>query len=348
MSKEDKKLAEAMRIFEALSNVDEELLARSEASAEAIPIGKPSTRKKSVKKTRPIWYYGKALAACFCLVVCGVALWSVSRSLPKSTESACDTAVNFELAAEDAAEAEEMPVEGECAAAVAEQSAVTSGAGALDSGNSSGSSAEKEEGSASIQEEAALEEKTEEGLEDLHQNINDAVKESCLNDSREVITEVEARATAELGDYIPTVIPAGYVFESARRMDDPETNESMDIMLCWTKGMDSISIYIAKVDVESVTTVDISKPETYDVHLYGIPYAETVPEAYRSSFNDPIFAEDDFSMEIVESRLKIVSDQGDTDTPRGNFAVLYENGILVEFSGRGDVESIYEMMKSIQ
>lgn len=337
MSKEDKKLAEAIRIFEALSNVDEELLARSEESAEAIPVGKSSAGKKSVKKTRPIWYYGKALAACFCLVVCGVALWSVSRSLPQSTESACDTAVNVEMAvadaaAEEVAEAEEKPVEGEYAAAVTEQSAVTSGAGEQNDGNSSGSSAEK----------------AEEGLEDLQHNISSAVTESCVSDSREVITEAEARATEELGDYIPTVIPAGYVFESARRMNDLQTGEPMDIMLCWTAGMDSISIYITRVDAKSVTTVDISKPETYDVHLYEIPYAETVPEAYRSSFNDPVFAEDDFSMEIVESRLQVVSDQGDTDTPRGNFAVLYGNGILVEFSGRGEVESIYEMMKSIQ
>ena len=41
-------------------------------------------------------------------------------------------------------------------------------------------------------------------------------------------------------------------------------------------------------------------------------------------------------------------DSGDTDTPRGNFAVLYSDGVLVEFSGRGTAEEIWNMFEGLE
>ena len=55
----------------------------------------------------------------------------------------------------------------------------------------------------------------------------------------------------------------------------------------------------------------------------------------------------DFNLEIVKSRMKSYDDQGDTDTPRGNFSVLYEGGVLIRFSGRGTAEEIWEMFSSM-
>ena len=56
---EEEKLEGAMKIFEALSGVDEELLLKSESVSH-------------VKQTVviPFWKYAKALAACVCLEVC--------------------------------------------------------------------------------------------------------------------------------------------------------------------------------------------------------------------------------------------------------------------------------------
>ena len=45
--------------------------------------------------------------------------------------------------------------------------------------------------------------------------------------------------------------------------------------------------------------------------------------------------------------MKSYDDQGDTDTPRGNFSVLYEGGVLIRFSGRGTAEEIWEMFCSM-
>ncbi len=94
-------------------------------------------------------------------------------------------------------------------------------------------------------------------------------------------------------------------------------------------------------------TVDIARAEIYDVRLYEIPYGETVPEEYREVFQDPVFAVEDLSLEVIESRMASYNDSGDTDTPRGNFRVLYPDGVLVRFNGRGTPEEIWEMFCSM-
>ena len=55
----------------------------------------------------------------------------------------------------------------------------------------------------------------------------------------------------------------------------------------------------------------------------------------------------DFSLEIVESRMKAYEDSGDTATPRGNFKVLYPDGVLVSFNGRGTAQEIWDMFCSM-
>ena len=79
---------DAMRIFEALSHVDEELLARCEE-----PVEKTFVRK------RPIWYYGSAVAACLCLLICGAALVNGRVFLNKSSDADC--AVSLESMKEE-------------------------------------------------------------------------------------------------------------------------------------------------------------------------------------------------------------------------------------------------------
>ena len=65
------------------------------------------------------------------------------------------------------------------------------------------------------------------------------------------------------------------------------------------------------------------------------------------SYPNGYVAGKDFNLEIVKSRIKSYDDQGDTDTPRGNFSVLYEGGVLIRFNGRGTAEEIWEMFCSM-
>lgn len=166
------------------------------------------------------------------------------------------------------------------------------------------------------------------------------------------LTAAEAGQVEILGAYVPTRLPAGYVFETAGYVaGDGEAADALTgqgrLMLTWRKGMDSIRLCIERTD-DAVETADVGKPKSYDERLYEIPYGDTVPEEYRKTFLAPVFAKDDFSLEIVRSRVISYSgDGGDTATPRGNFSVLYD-GVLVQFNGRGTPEEIWEMFASMQ
>ena len=153
----------------------------------------------------------------------------------------------------------------------------------------------------------------------------------------------QAREDAVLGAYVPTALPAGYAFEEGHRVTE---SQEPNMTLCWIRGMDSITLHLERT-ANPPATVDVEETESYDQRLYEVPYGETVPEEYRQTFDNPVFAVEDFNLEIVKSRIKSYDDQGDTDTPRGNFSVLYEGGVLIRFNGRGTAEEIWEMFCSM-
>ncbi len=89
----EEKEEQAIRILEAMSGVDEELLARSERKAPA----------KQSGKVVSFWHkYGKAMAACACLAVLGTAFWGIGN-LSKSSDNAAAEPHGMALVAQDTA-----------------------------------------------------------------------------------------------------------------------------------------------------------------------------------------------------------------------------------------------------
>ena len=324
-----------LRLMEALSGVDQKLLLRSEC------------------RRRPYWAYGSAVAACLALVVVGALSWNGLRMIWTSkggagSSSAGDNGYDSspmlaDARSNDTAEFAELED---------------------DSGNYGTSAVAEDTGSGNTE---PVYDATKEDLADTEKQIQDMEsskehdestkstdgqpedspvfsgsreEEVCgyPRDSREELSEKEARNTEVFGAYLPKNLPRGYTFESGRGSDS-------GITVTWARGMDYITISVSLAESESTVTVDIAKPETYDVHLYEIPYGETVPEEYRQVFNDPLFAAEDLSLEVVRSRMKSVRDAGDTDTPRGNFSVLYPDGVVLQFNGRGTAEEIWKMLR---
>lgn len=164
---------------------------------------------------------------------------------------------------------------------------------------------------------------------------------SRLNEKK--YTLEEAKSQELVSSYLPENLPQGYGFKTARcNLDMEEKNLSVT----WTRGMDSILWSVVQVK-EAPETVDVEKPESYDERLYEIPHGETVPEEYRQSMDNPVFAWEDLSLEVVRSRMISYADSGDTSTPRGSFSVLYPDNIVVDFNGRGTAEEIWEMFCSM-
>lgn len=298
----------AMRLFEALSAVDEELLARTEEGKKVIPFRRAT----------------KVMASCACILMVGVVTWMGSRTLFPKENAASDCAAPESLnqmmtdtTADMTADAEE----------VLEEAAV-------------------EMASEGAEDEKVMEDKevydfvNQESLHEEDAASGTAVKSEMVKYD----SEKELRERTNLGEYIPTMIPEGYLFESGYESTDG------GIHLCWSKGMDTIMIDVAVYESDEESEgriVDITKPETYDEQMYVIPYASTVPEEYHQSFQNPIFREADFTEEVVLARMKQVVDMGDTNTPRGRFSVLYENGVMVSFNGDCDAVSVWEMFESI-
>lgn len=351
MSKEEKKLNDAMRIFEALSGVDEELLVRSEEKA---------ATGKVVG-----WRFGKmhlagSLIAAACVAVVGLGIWTTTGPMFMSKDSAVSyngvkadvtEGIKNEAAMPDLGIEEAAPEEAEVPAASAEVAPME------DAGNeNAGEGKQTSTGITDYHEEASQKDVESGSVESVEPGY--AIKESMTLESTIeecgapldesiLITEAEAEEIPVFGEYIPSNIPSGYAWEEGRVNKDAESGEYNSLHLTWTKGMDSISIIIS-VESDLAKVANVEETESYDVRLYEIPYVETVPEEYREVFYAPVFLREDLSLEIIEARMKSVTDAGDTDTPRGNFSVLFDNGVLVRFNGRGTAEEIWQMFQSIE
>lgn len=333
----------AMRLMEALSGTDEELLARSEQAA-----GKA--------RPRPLWYHMRTVAALLCLAVVGAVSWGgYQLSQMKMGGSDSGGAVSPVRIEEEAAAGEAAPPEEPWEGAdslSAEQKAMDSEspgeAGGADMNGADHTIQNEPRKETSSQDQAnrvtqqASAEADKEALEEKRDGT-DVTDKACPIDQSQKLTESQARSDKDLGGYVPTALPQGYAFESASRTTD---QEEANLNLCWCRGMDSIMLFLSR-PAQLPDTVDVTRTEIYDERLYEIPYGETVPREYWEIFQDPVFAAEDLTLEIIKSRMKSYDDKGDTDTPRGNFRVLYPDGTVARFSGRGTAEEIWDMFCSI-
>ena len=352
MSIEEKKISDAMRIFEALSGVDEELLARSEENR--------STGMSSMKEKIVGWRFGKtrlygSLVAAVCVAVVGLGIWTINGPMfvskdaaggyngaqnEKAVEMKDEASMQEAAAMPEAAPEEETDIPAGMAAPEAEENLVASGEAAPEAAEPIGDagSVEGADPECAVKESVTQETATQESaIEECGAPLDESI----------IITEAEASQIPIFGEYIPSNIPSGYGWEEGRVSKDAESGEYNSLHLTWTKGMDSISIIIS-VEPDLAKVANVEETESYDVRLYDIPYVETVPEEYREVFYAPVFLREDLCLEIIEARMKSVEDAGDTDTPRGNFSVLFDNGVLVRFNGRGTAEEIWQMFQSIK
>ena len=141
----------------------------------------------------------------------------------------------------------------------------------------------------------------------------------------------EAMADEKFGDYVPADVPDGFTFENAWREWGQNRNY---LFLRWTGYYTNISIDIW--DASTWGDFPITDPadrEKYDVSLYTIPYADSVPEEYWQEFGRPVFAIEDVTPEVVAARMRYVDDDsGDVDSWRGDFSVYYESeNVVVQY-----------------
>lgn len=149
------------------------------------------------------------------------------------------------------------------------------------------------------------------------------------NDS---LTLQEARCDEAFGVYIPQQFPDGFAFSDANRF----VNQQWDTLSVFlTKGMDDLSWRVSRLQAQDkgrITTV--ADTQNYDLSLYPIPRAESVPEALWEIVNSPIFKIEELTLEAVNARAYRIADAGDSDGWRMHFGVLYGD-VLVEVTTKG-------------
>lgn len=343
----------ALRIMEALSGVDEELLEKSGRSVSGNRAG------RSVWRTAGTW------AAVLCLMAAGAAGWQGYRMMQRAESDSTggegmsqNYYESMELAREDTEE--DGPEEAPDDNAAAPYSGGTAGEKEGDQAPRATSLPEEGRGPEAPSAESdtddlpgnenAIKDGADEGmkedriLEEKKEGAEEEPSECPLKRNAGTYTEEEARKLEGLGEYIPDKLPEGYVFSAAG--SDPDLGRE-NLTVCWERETDQILLYLEKTE-ENMVTVDMQKPETYDVRLYELPFEDTVPEEYRDGFGDPVFALADFELEAVKSRMYLSGDGGREDTPEGNFRVLYPGNIVISFRGRGTAEEIWEMFCSMK
>ena len=145
--------------------------------------------------------------------------------------------------------------------------------------------------------------------------------------------EEEAMAYAdELGGYLPVHLPEGFRFGGASR----DLGQGRDTLSAyWSRGLREISVVVSRPDVLP-QTMDTGRPELYDVRLYPIPWADSVPqEAWDAGFDDPVFAQADLDSDLLAARMYTVEDAGGADGYRFRFSVLQQDGAVVSYDCKG-------------
>lgn len=319
----------ALRLLEALSGIDGELLERSGTTATGENIAQKNENEEVTKvsenrkRLRSGVYYRNAIAACIGLVVVGALSWNALRpiwtpkgagsSLNGAAEDSGDGAENQSAYAIEA-QSEDCPAvtaedtdgglgEEEAAGDIIENFKKDIETGGRDGGGADDSLTDSEN------EMERLESDSSENPNE--QKDSDKNVMSTASPKME-LTEAEARNIAVIGTFIPDDIPKGYTFESAY------LDGQGRVTVIWHNGMDSILINVSQMDPENYKVVDNS-----------------------------VFLWEDMSLEIVNSRMRSAGDTDDTDTPRGNFSVLYPEGVMLYFNGRGTAEEIWDMLSSV-
>lgn len=155
----------------------------------------------------------------------------------------------------------------------------------------------------------------------------------------------EAAQDEAFGPYMLPEIPAGFAEESIRRYKDQNNNYLSSL---WTKGLDELSWNIYRyTDADALRVTSVEDKKNYDLSLYPIPRADSVPAELHEIVNDPIFLAEELTAEAVWARAYRVNDAGDSDGWRMAFTVKYGD-VLVHVRAKGiDPQWLYAQLKAL-
>lgn len=301
------------------------------------------------KRKTALWMRTGAVAAsllfCVGLGYGALRLTNVSNDTANMSGGAMEEAAQTYSMAEDSVGQNDRAGQENCAAAQGEDISQENGAEAeepraipeketaQDSDSTSGGIGQE---SATTDGIAQAPEENEDTASDKEQDL----AESCLlKEETKTLTWEAAREDAVYGRYVDVHIPEGYEFTSGSRT-------ASGLRLIWSKGTEEITVSCRQAD-ESVSDwlVDVDDPREYDLGLYTIPLAESVPQELIQKVSNATFYADQVSLQIVEARSYQMEEQGDEALWRTQIGILYSGNVLVDIRSKGpSPEEIYALI----
>ena len=155
----------------------------------------------------------------------------------------------------------------------------------------------------------------------------------------------EARNDPDFGAFLPANIPSRFNFDSARRVIDQSANGLFAVWSAYPT-FDNIFWSISKItahDRERIVSVD--NREKFDLSLYPIPWAFSVPEELREFVMNPVFLAEDLTLDVIRART--LSDERRGDLQIVNFSALYGD-VIITISANGlSPEQVWEMLAEL-
>ena len=158
------------------------------------------------------------------------------------------------------------------------------------------------------------------------------------------LSHEEALALEPFGSYFLSTSPHGFAEESIRHYKD-----SFNAYLSglWSRGCNELSWRISaftEEDKRCLTHAEETK--RYNLSLYPIPRADSVPEELQEVVDNPIFYAEELTPELIWARAYKTGEQGDSNGWRMSFSVLYEDMVVTVRSKGVDPDWIYKQLAS--
>lgn len=369
MSKREKRDG-AMRIFEALSGVDERYLEACEQDGTVDagePLGGGAGQKTKVVPFAGLAHfnrkYGKLVAAALVLCVVGVGYWGMNSFRMGSDNTMNSMVPLSEMAVMQAPAAEEaMPEEGLNSGASPEGGAALKNEAALADTTAVGNASKAAVPEAAADESMidgnmngqsnSGEEASGRRADDSGSNGSGAAGNSYSGTGSGITGDTEDRAgndvnreqavAPDLYAYVPKVWPEGcvteqHMIEKGEFTEDPYwiTLEGADADSGGEHAEEHTEEHTYKVTVRYLEVKGSypDRDETFVLRIMQMPGADRAGKAYT---------EGEFDAACVEKEMA---------GGEGNFGVIYQAGsyyVLVRFMGSGSAQEIWEMMASIQ
>lgn len=179
------------------------------------------------------------------------------------------------------------------------------------------------------------------------------------------LSHEEALKSEPYGSYFLSEIPDGFkegsifklsgirfitLIPSVSTEDTIQESQSPATLLYgrWTRGYDELSWRVSELAEENKHRLTHAEDtERYDLSLYPIPRADSVPDELREVVDNPIFYAEELTSELVWARAYKSGEQGDSNGWRINFSVLYGDTVVSVQSKGVDPDWIYAHLAAL-